>query len=144
VADREKAEVLILDEEPNTLMDLFDRIYEEGFSTTGVSTPGEAVRLADRRKPDFLIDHLHGADRKEIGLLEQIKKLSPKTHIILMGDRQARPSGFDQTLKDRNVDWVPEDPEDAALIEALERATAGGGERQDGKAGLNEPKERNS
>ena len=142
MAEREKTEVLILHEEPNTLMDLFDRIYEEGFDTTGVSTPGEAVRWVARKKPDLMIDHLHGADSKELNVLEQIRKLSPKTHIILMGDRQAQPSGFDQTLKERHFDWVPEDPADSALLEALERATSASGEKPLGGAGLEVPKER--
>ena len=143
VAEREKREVLILDEEPSTLMDLFDRIYEEGFEATGVSTPAEAVRWVTRKHPDLLIDHLRGADPGEMDLIEKIKRLSPRTHIILMGDREARPSGL-ETLKDRHFEWVPEDPADSTLIEALHRATASAQERPDRTAGFNEPKDQNA
>jgi DNA-binding NtrC family response regulator len=124
VESHEKRDVLILDEETDTLMNLFDRVYGEGFDTTGVSTEREALSLVARRKPYLMIDHLHGADAHDMQLIEKVHTLSPRTHILVLGEEDARPPGFDRVRKAEEVDWVPEDPEESALVEALKHATA--------------------
>ena len=122
--NREKRDVLILDGETDTLMNLFDRVYGEGFDTTGVSTAGEALSWVARKKPYLMIDHLHGAAADEIQLIEKVRTLSPQTHILVLGENDARPPGFDRVRKAEQVDWVSEDPEESALVEALKHATA--------------------
>lgn len=80
----EKGEVLILDEDPERLMRLFDLVYGRGFETSGVTTSEEALELVARRKPRVLVDSLRSGSAARAAMLARTKELSPETRILFL------------------------------------------------------------
>ena len=117
-----KAEVLILDEGTDSLMDLFDLVCREGFETTGVSSEREALSCVTRRKPDILIDHLRKSSTEEMRLLERTRILSPKTRIILLAGSPPGSAGAGQSLHGGEVEWISGPFQESKLLAALDRA----------------------
>jgi DNA-binding NtrC family response regulator len=121
----EKREVLILDEESESLLDLFELVSSEGFDTTGVSTEREALSWMARNQPGVLLDHHRPSSRESTGFLERVRALSPRTRIIRLAG-----SGEPETTPNPGVD--PEEVglihlpyKDSELLMALDRAVEG-------------------
>jgi DNA-binding NtrC family response regulator len=121
----EKRDVLILDEETDSLMNLFDWVYGKGYETIGVSTEREALSLVARRKPEVLIDHRHHLSAEEPRFLERTKALSPRTRIIRLAASEDRCGMSGRSVQREEVDWIGEPYEESELLGALSRAAEG-------------------
>jgi DNA-binding NtrC family response regulator len=129
----EKRDVLILDEETDSLMNLFDWVYGKGYETIGVSTEREALSLVARRKPEVLIDHRHHPSAEEPRFLERTKALSPRTRIIRLAASEDRCGMSGRSIQREEVDWIGEPYEESELLGALSRAAEGGISQESGK-----------
>jgi DNA-binding NtrC family response regulator len=117
-----KGEVLILDDRPDSLMDLFFLVSEGGYETTGVSSEKEALSCVSRRKPDILIDHLRNSLEEESRLLERTRILSPKTRFILLADSASIPRDTLASPSPGQVEYMREPIQKSELLAALGRA----------------------
>jgi DNA-binding NtrC family response regulator len=120
-----KAEVLIVDRQTDSLMDLFDLVCAEGFDTTGVSSESEALSCVLRRKPDILIDYHRPPVGGDLQLLERTRQLSPHTRIILLAGSPPGLAGPGGSSKSGEVEWIPGPVLTSQLLEALDRAVQG-------------------
>jgi DNA-binding NtrC family response regulator len=118
----DKKEVLILDERSDSLMDLFDLVYREGWETTGVSSEKEALSCVARRKPDVLIEHLRDSITAAPAFVERLRHLSPRTRIILLSGRPSEPTRQTEESREGAVEWIPGPFQGSKLIDALDRA----------------------
>jgi DNA-binding NtrC family response regulator len=117
-----KGEVLILDERPDSLMDLFVLVSEGGYETTGVSSENEALSCVSRRKPDILIDHLRNSVEEEPRILQRTRILSPKTRFIVLADSASSPRDTLASPSPVRVEYVREPFQKSELLAALGRA----------------------
>ena len=117
----EKRDILILDEESESLMNLFDVVYGQGFETIGVSTEAEALSYVARKKPDVVIDRLHGSPGGSAEFITHARKVSPQTRIILLTDRGASRSARPEADDSEEFDGIPDPLPDSELLRALDR-----------------------
>jgi len=118
----EKKEVLILDERPDGLMDLFELVYGKGFETTGVSSEKEALSCVARRSPDILIEHLRDSIPAEPSFVERFRHLSPQTRIILLSGHLSDLARQAPEFREGGIEWIPGPFQGPKLLEALDRA----------------------
>jgi DNA-binding response OmpR family regulator len=80
-----KPRILVVDDESEVLLYLFDLLSEEGYRVDGFSSAIDALRTIARRTPDLVLADLGMPEMDGLELLERIKRLAPRTRVILLG-----------------------------------------------------------
>lgn len=90
----EKPSILVVDDESDTLIFLFDLLSAEGYDVLGSSSPLDAIGHIRRRSYDVVLADVRMPEMDGLELLERIKAVSPKTRVIMV-------SAFgDDTIRD--------------------------------------------
>lgn len=79
-----KCRILIVDDESDTLLYLFDLLASEGFQVEGSSSALDALSNVSRRACDVVISDVRMPEMGGLELLERIKRVAPKTQVILL------------------------------------------------------------
>jgi DNA-binding NtrC family response regulator len=79
-----KADILVVDDEKDICRALNILLSEEGYSVTTASSGEEAVELIKKKDFDIVLTDLKMEKMDGIALLEEAKRLSPNTQVILM------------------------------------------------------------
>jgi CheY-like chemotaxis protein len=80
----DKPLILLVDDESDSLAYLFDLLHNEGYRVLPTSSPLDALDHATRRQPDLMISDLRMPDLDGLELLDRVKKVSPRTRVILL------------------------------------------------------------
>lgn len=80
----EKAYILVVDDESDTLLYLYDLLSSEGFHVEGSSSAQDALDFFRRRVPDVVITDVRMPEMDGLELLERIKRVAPRTRVILL------------------------------------------------------------
>jgi CheY-like chemotaxis protein len=121
----DKKDVLILDEQSESLLDLFDLVSGEGFDTTGVSTEREALSWMARNQPEVLLDHHGPSSRGAILFLERARALSPKTRIIRLAAPEGPDLGSNAGIGPGETGWIRVPFRNSEVLRALSQAVGG-------------------
>jgi DNA-binding NtrC family response regulator len=108
--------ILIVDDEPEVRNVLFEGLSKNGHSIFFAGNAGEALCLFEQKQCDLVITDVKLPDRDGLQLLDQIKKRSPHTPVILMtgfGTVQnaveaMRKGAFDYVLKPFSLNLMEE------------------------------------
>lgn len=79
-----KPRILIVDDESDTLLYLFDLLSAEGFHVEGTSNAFEAVEYVSGRMPELVICDIRMPEMDGFELLARIKRTAPKTRVLLV------------------------------------------------------------
>jgi DNA-binding NtrC family response regulator len=88
----EKPKILVVDDESDTLLYLFDLLTAEGYFVEGSSNPDDALSGILRRPPAVVLADVRMPGMDGFELLRAIRSVSPKTRVLLMsalGDEEA-------------------------------------------------------
>jgi CheY-like chemotaxis protein len=77
----------LVDDRSENLLDVFEFLTKLGFHVTASTRGKEAVDLIRRGNPKVLITSFQLPDRDGLELLEEVKRLSPETRVILTADQ---------------------------------------------------------
>ena len=77
----------LVDDRSENLLDVFGFLTRLGFHVTASTRGTEAVELVRRGHPKVLITSFELSDRGGLELLEEVKRLSPDTRVILTADQ---------------------------------------------------------
>jgi CheY-like chemotaxis protein len=80
----EKPLILVVDDESDSLAFLFDLLHNEGYRVLPTSSPLDALELVVKRKPNLIISDLRMPDLDGMELLDRVKKMSPRSRVILL------------------------------------------------------------
>ena len=80
----EKPSILVVDDESDTLIFLFDLLSAEGYDVLGSSNPLDAIEHVRRRSYDAVLADIRMPEMDGLELLERIKRISPKTRVIML------------------------------------------------------------
>jgi CheY-like chemotaxis protein len=80
----EKPLILVVDDESDSLAFLFDLLHNEGYRVLPTSSPLDALELVVKRKPNLIISDLRMPDLDGMELLDRVKKISPRSRVILL------------------------------------------------------------
>jgi FixJ family two-component response regulator len=81
----EKPRILVVDDNSDTLLYLYDLLSSEGFHVEGSSSAVDALDHIRRRAPGVVIANVRMPEMNGVELLERIKRVSTKTRVILLG-----------------------------------------------------------
>jgi two-component system C4-dicarboxylate transport response regulator DctD len=99
----DKARILLVDDESDTLLYLFDLLTSLGFNVEGSSSALDALGYLSRRAPAVVISDVRMPEMDGLELLERIKRVAPKTRVILL-------SAFaDEVLRKETIEKGGED-----------------------------------
>ena len=76
--------VLLVDDEPSIRLAMGDALAREGYDVSRASDGVEALRLCAQRTFDLIITDMHMPGLDGIGVLRQVRAISPKTEVLLM------------------------------------------------------------
>jgi DNA-binding NtrC family response regulator len=80
----EKPLILLVDDESDSLAYLFDLLHNEGYRVQPTSNPFDALETVIKQHPTLVISDLRMPDLDGLELLERVKKISPRTRVILL------------------------------------------------------------
>lgn len=80
----EKPRILVVDDESDSLLFLFDFLSAEGYFVEGSSSAMNALGDIQRRPPAVVLADVRMPQMDGLELLERIKSISPKTRVILL------------------------------------------------------------
>ncbi len=81
--DGEKPRVLVVDDESDTLLYLFDLLSQEGYEVLGLSSAPDALDHARRRRYDVVLSDVRMPEMDGLELAGRIKTVSPGSRVIL-------------------------------------------------------------
>jgi CheY-like chemotaxis protein len=93
VMTEDKQSILVVDDESDTLILLFDLLSAEGYDVLGSSSPLDAIGHFRRRTFDVVLADVRMPEMDGLELLQRIKQISPRTRVILVtafADHQMR------------------------------------------------------
>lgn len=90
--------ILVVDEESEALLHLYDLLSKEGFHVEGSSSALDALGRIRRRAPTVVLANVRMSEMGGLELLDRIKRVSPKTRVILLG------SFGDETMRARALE----------------------------------------
>ena len=76
--------ILVVEDESDTLLYLFDLLSAEGFRVDGTSNALEAIEYVTRRMPEVVLSDVRMPEMSGLELLDRIKRVSPKTKVLLL------------------------------------------------------------
>jgi len=80
----ERPRILVVDDESDTLLFLFDLLSNEGYFVEGSSSALNALGDIQRRPPAVVLTDVRMPEMDGLELLERIKTISPRTRVILL------------------------------------------------------------
>jgi len=95
----ERRRILVVDDESDTLLFLFDLLSAEGYFVEGSSSALHALGDIRRRPPAVVLADLRMPEMDGLELLERIKSIAPKTRVILLSAFGAEGIGNEVLLK---------------------------------------------
>jgi CheY-like chemotaxis protein len=120
----EKPHILVVDDESDTLLFLYDLLSGEGFHVEGVSRPLDALGYVLRRRPAAVVADVRMPEMDGLELLERIKQVAPKTRVILLsafGDEGMR----QETIRKGGEDFIHKPFRGEDLLRSLGRVLEG-------------------
>jgi CheY-like chemotaxis protein len=130
-----KPRILVVDDESDVLLFLFDVLSSSGFRVDGSSSAPDALGYIARRIPDLVLADVRMPGMDGLELLERIKRVAPQTRVLLLGTF-ADPAKRQEALDLGALGLLEKTISPAALVRAVERVV---GEI----APLREPEDRN-
>jgi len=95
----ERRRILVVDDESDTLLFLFDLLSAEGYFVEGSSSALNVLGDIRRRPPAVVLADLRMPEMDGLELLERIKSIAPKTRVILLSAFGAEGIGNEVHLK---------------------------------------------
>jgi CheY-like chemotaxis protein len=80
----EKPRILVVDDESDTLLYLYDFLTSEGYFVEGSSNPADALEDIRRRAPAVVLADVRMREMDGFELLRRIRAAFPKTRVLLM------------------------------------------------------------
>lgn len=80
----EKARIVVVDDESDTLLYLYDFLTSEGYFVEGSSSAADALSGILRRPPAIVLSDVRMPEMPGAELLRRIRAASPKTRVLLM------------------------------------------------------------
>jgi DNA-binding response OmpR family regulator len=120
----EKLRVLVVDDDPDTLLYLCDLLATEGFWAEGSSSALHTLDYIRSRSPEVVIADVRMPEMDGLELLRQIKEVRPKTRVILVsafGDEKLRTA----VMEGGGEGLLMKPLAKGALVRALEREAGG-------------------
>ena len=120
----DKPRILVVDDDSDSLLYLFDLLAAEGFWVEGSSSALDAILNVERRAPAVVISDVRMPEMDGLELLERIKKVAPKTRVVLLS--AFVDEGMRRQTAERGADDLLTKPlENGALVHALARILDG-------------------
>jgi CheY-like chemotaxis protein len=123
----ERPRILVVDDESDTLLYLFDFLSTEGYFVEGSSSAVDALELVRRRPPAVVLADVRMPEMDGFELLERIKGISPKTQVILLS-AFAGETLREETLRKGGEAFLPKPLEGGKLLRVLGRVMQGSAE----------------
>lgn len=79
-----KLRILVVDDESDTLLYLFDLLSARGFHVEGTSNAFEAIEYVSGRMPELVICDIRMPQLDGLELLVRIKRTAPNTRVLLL------------------------------------------------------------
>ena len=120
----EKPRILVVDDDPDTLLFLFDFLSAEGYFVEGSSSATHALGDIQRRPPAVVLSDVRMPEMDGLDFLEKIRSISPKTKIVLLsafGGEAMR----DETIRKGGDGFLKKPIHGAELLRVLGRAVQG-------------------
>ena len=76
--------LLVVDDEATLVTALLSTLREQGYTVTGVTTPGDALEIIRRQPVDVMLTDLHLPEMDGIALLRAALEIDPAIMVILM------------------------------------------------------------
>jgi CheY-like chemotaxis protein len=80
----EKPKILVVDDESDTLLYLYDFLTSAGYFVEGSSNPADALEGIRRRAPAVVLADVRMREMDGYELLRRIRAASPKTRVLMM------------------------------------------------------------
>ncbi len=80
----EKPRILVVDDESDTLLFLYDLLSSAGYFVEGSSNPLDALEDIRRRQPTLVLADLRMPEMDGFELVRRVRAASPKTRVLLM------------------------------------------------------------
>ena len=116
----DKSRILVVDDDSDALLYLFEFLSAEGFHVDGCSSPLETLEYVGRRAPAVVISDVRMPGMDGLELLERIKQVAPKTRVILLS------AFYDAGLRNATIakggeDLLKKPLANGALLRTLDR-----------------------
>ncbi|MBI3098748.1 MAG: response regulator [Planctomycetes bacterium] len=76
--------ILVVDDELDARLFLFSLLESDGFLVATSSSADEALKYVARNHPDLVLSDVRMPDVEGLELLSEIKRLSPRTRVVLL------------------------------------------------------------
>jgi CheY-like chemotaxis protein len=119
-----KPRILVVDDESDALLYLFDLLSGEGFRVEGSSNALEALGYVARRMPDLVLADVHMPEMDGLELLDRIKRMAPKTRVILLS-AIVNETTRREALARGGEDLLQKPVDGRALLQAVSRVLEG-------------------
>src|SRR5688572_5173442 len=120
-----KRTVLVVDDDPTIRSTLTEALREWGYEPRQAATLGEALTLVDRERPAAVLLDVKLPDGSGIGILDELKKRSPETVIIIITGYVNPKSAFEAGLR-QAYGFLTKPLDQTEVRSMLEEALAGG------------------
>jgi CheY-like chemotaxis protein len=80
----ERPSVMVVDDESDSLLLLFDLLSAQEYDVLGSSSPLDAIEHFGRRTFDVVLADVRMPEMDGLELLQRIKQISPRTRVILV------------------------------------------------------------
>jgi len=117
--------ILLVDDESDSLAFLFDLLHNEGYRVLPTSSPLDALDHATRRQPELMISDLRMPDLDGLELLDRVKKVSPRTRVILLTAYGTGETGRDVVRRGGDA-MLLKPSGNAEILGAVRRSLEGG------------------
>lgn len=122
------ATVLIVDDELLLRWSVGETLSDSGYAVTSAADAGGAMRaISDAvTRPDVVLLDLHLSDRTDLGVLSEIRRLSPASAVVLM-TAHGTPELFDEARMRGACEAIDKPFEIGEVVPLVERALAARG-----------------
>lgn len=120
-----KRTVLVVDDDPTIRSTLTDALREWGYEPRQAATLGEALAVVKHERPAAVLLDVKLPDGSGISILDQLKKRSPETIIIIITGYGNPQSAFEAGLRQAHG-FITKPLDETEVRSMLEEALAGG------------------
>lgn len=121
-----KKHILIVDDEA-TIRDLLSQFFTNtGYQVTAVASAAEALKGAERDKPDLIISDLQLEDSDGLQMIARLKELLPKTPVILLTGVLFDADVVKNVLENKVACYLDKTSSLAKISETVRRVIEGG------------------
>ena len=119
-----KRKVLVVDDDPTIRSTLAETLREWGYESREAATLSEALSIVTHERPAAVLLDVKLPDGSGIGILDELKKLSPETVYIIITGYVSPQSAFEAGLRQAHG-FLTKPLDDAEVRSMLEEALAG-------------------